>query len=164
MLPYCTTLLLLSLMSAALSGCTIIENSTHTLITEPLKFPTNLNRVRTKRANKMLAREHLERVRVMEGVEEFSLDFFDGFVAGFADYLSYGGNGLEPVVPPRKYWRMSYRSPQGQAAVSRVVRWFSPWYVRSTKFGAPRTRYRAVVDVRRPGHDPRRRWRDDHAG
>ena len=47
-----------------------------------------------------------------------------GFEEGFSDYLTYGGDGLTPVMPPRRYWRFWYTSPAGYDA---VTEWFNGW-------------------------------------
>lgn len=40
-----------------------------------------------------------------------------GFKAGFADYLSAGGTGMPPPLPPRHYWGYKYQTPAGHEAI-----------------------------------------------
>jgi hypothetical protein len=41
----------------------------------------------------------------------------EGFLAGYADYLKYGGTGEPPPLPPKKYRREKYYCPSGHDAV-----------------------------------------------
>ena len=47
----------------------------------------------------------------------YSVDYRRGFVDGFADYLYAGGSGEPPVVPPWRYRKASYETPEGYAAI-----------------------------------------------
>ena len=47
-------------------------------------------------------------------------DFGEGFRAGYRDAAA-GGNGCPPPLPPRKYWRWQYQSPEGQG---KIAAWF----------------------------------------
>jgi hypothetical protein len=50
-----------------------------------------------------------------------SSDYAFGFRAGFVDYCYAGGTGEPPPVPPRIYWNVELRSPEGKA---RARDWF----------------------------------------
>ena len=54
----------------------------------------------------------------------FSEDFGDGFVAGYADYLNYGGHGEPPAVPPFRYRTVKYQTPDGVEAINQ---WYEGW-------------------------------------
>jgi hypothetical protein len=58
------------------------------------------------------------------------------------DYLQYGGTGQPPFVPPRRYWGVHYRTPDGYRAVE-------DWYAgfRSGAASAQATGYRHFVTV-----------------
>jgi hypothetical protein len=43
-----------------------------------------------------------------------SPDYALGFRDGFVDYVYAGGNGEPPPVPPRQYWNVMLRSPEGK--------------------------------------------------
>jgi hypothetical protein len=43
-----------------------------------------------------------------------NLDYALGFRDGFVDYVYAGGNGEPPPVPPRQYWNVMLRSPEGK--------------------------------------------------
>src|SRR5439155_23053559 len=47
----------------------------------------------------------------------FTAEFRDGFVEGYVDYLDRGGNAQPPVVPPIRYTRNHYLTPDGHLLV-----------------------------------------------
>jgi hypothetical protein len=47
----------------------------------------------------------------------FSPEFADGFLDGYADYLDHGGEPKPPAMPPLKYRRTKYLTPEGHARV-----------------------------------------------
>jgi len=49
-------------------------------------------------------------------------DFAWGFREGFAQYVYAGGDGQPPAAPPRPYWQLDLRTPEGAAAVES---WFA---------------------------------------
>ena len=53
--------------------------------------------------------------------------FRAGFTDGFADYLRYGGDGLAPVLPPRRYWEPS----TGVCRLDAIEQWKSGFQVGS---------------------------------
>lgn len=48
-------------------------------------------------------------------------DFASGFRAGYQDILN-GGNGCQPTLPPRHYWKSCFRNAEGHC---RVNAWFA---------------------------------------
>lgn len=55
---------------------------------------------------------------------EYSRDYADGFKAGYADYLTNGGNGDPPAVPPFCYRTVHYETAQGIEAINQ---WYEGW-------------------------------------
>lgn len=47
----------------------------------------------------------------------FSADYERGYKDGFTDYLDFGGCGEPPPVPPRRYWKNAYQTPEGHQAI-----------------------------------------------
>src|SRR5207302_357229 len=43
----------------------------------------------------------------------FTEEFRAGFIDGYVDYLDRGGNAQPPLVPPRRYTRNDYMTPEG---------------------------------------------------
>lgn len=48
---------------------------------------------------------------------QYSVHYGRGFVDGFADFLFAGGTGEPPVVPPWRYRKSVYETPEGYQAV-----------------------------------------------
>lgn len=53
---------------------------------------------------------------------QFSKDFASGYVFGFADYVEKGGSGNPPVVPPLRYRKVHYETPEGH---QQIADWFA---------------------------------------
>jgi hypothetical protein len=51
----------------------------------------------------------------------FSEDYASGFEDGFVDYLHNGGAGLPPPLPPDRYRKARYETPDGHVAIEQ---WF----------------------------------------
>jgi hypothetical protein len=49
--------------------------------------------------------------------QQFSEDYERGFKDGFTDFMELGGTGSPPAIPPRRYWKLKYRTPKGHRAV-----------------------------------------------
>jgi hypothetical protein len=113
---------IVSLVLLALSGCTLIENGTRTLVLEPAHFSIYKSLWWTKVRNKRLAEESLARRHPPGEESGVSEHFARGYLCGFADYLTYGGEGLPPVLPPRDYWQPKYQTPEGRVAIHE---WFA---------------------------------------
>lgn len=125
--------LILSTLLMAMSGCTVTKDLTNVLILQPLHFPINIERFRTKHSNRLIARTYLaERLGTNDPTRDWwglspyvsahhgldvHPDYAKGYVKGFTDYLTYGGAGLPPIAPPRKYWRLRYANPEGQELI-----------------------------------------------
>jgi hypothetical protein len=52
----------------------------------------------------------------------YSDDFAWGFKRGYMDYLDNGGTGQPPPLPPRRYWKLKYQTPEGYRCIQE---WFS---------------------------------------
>jgi hypothetical protein len=48
---------------------------------------------------------------------QFSEHYEDGFKDGFCDYLFLGGSGSPPPLPPRRYWKRQFETPEGHLAI-----------------------------------------------
>lgn len=110
------------LLLASASGCTVIRNEWRTLISQPLKYATNIDFVRSKKSSKALGEQAWNTFIAYRPEHSDSPDYRDGFIEGFADFITYGGKGAPPLVPPRRYWKLSERTPGGHDAVQQ---WFA---------------------------------------
>jgi hypothetical protein len=67
--------------------------------------------------NEALAWDAWKVVRREEGKHTYSRDYAQGFRNGFTDYLTFGGNGDAPPLPPYCYRTPQYETPEGRQAV-----------------------------------------------
>lgn len=67
-----------------------------------------------QRRHVAMARCALAEVRRTRGKSCSSPDYARGFIYGYADYLQMGGTGAPPPVPPSRYWKDRYSTPEGQ--------------------------------------------------
>lgn len=118
------------LFVATAGGCAVIRNEFRTLVSEPAKYSDNLDIVRTKFRTKRLAKEYFVCFQTNHADTPTSSQFRDGFVRGFADYLTFGGSGTPPVLPPRRFWKVPGRSPAGHGAVQD---WFAGFAAGATE-------------------------------
>jgi hypothetical protein len=94
----------------------LLEHGSHVLLIDPIHFSPRRSLFFTKSKN------HHEAERICSEVlrelpdDSVTADFQAGFKAGYADFLTYGGDGRPPLLPPRKYWRVHRRSAEGRQA------------------------------------------------
>jgi hypothetical protein len=102
---------MLSLFSA---GCTLIDNGARVLCTSVEDSVDDaLERVR----NRKWANEAWEQVTNSDPHQAFSADYAYGFKDGFAEYLFRGRDGEVPPLPPAKYRKFCYQTPEGYQAI-----------------------------------------------
>ena len=113
------------------SGCRLGTNFVQTSIIEPIHFARNWDNAVEQKRFRHLARCAFENARAVARAElddyqhePFSEDARSGFEAGFVDYLDAGGIGHLPPLPPRRYWKATYETPEGQLAMQE---WFSAY-------------------------------------
>jgi hypothetical protein len=107
---------LILLAALACSGCTLIEHGSHVLLIDPMHFSPRQSLLLTKIKNHHEAERICSEVLCELPDDSTTPDFQAGFRAGYADFLTYGGDGRPPLLPPRKYWRVRGRSPEGRRA------------------------------------------------
>jgi hypothetical protein len=114
--------LLMGLGLATQSGCTVFQNARRTLIQEPSEFSWRWDRGRSLKVYRQWADQAwaAESGACPEAgaVDEYALGFRDGFV----DFVYAGGDGQPPPVPPRKFWNVAWRTPEGDVAAQQ---WFA---------------------------------------
>jgi len=107
---------------AVIPGCTVTQNLRRTLIQEPLVYSWKRDRGRSIDTYRVWAdeawSEHSLAYPDLCGDDDYALGFRDGFV----DYVYAGGSGDPPPVPPRHFWNVDYRSPEGHSA---AAQWFA---------------------------------------
>lgn len=106
-------LILLSVVVAGGTGCTLARNTIHNLTNETVAHWDEKKLSRRLRAQADAA--WLGYCAQAGG--QLSEDFAGGFRDGYADYLESGGNGSPPAVPPLRYRRSQYLSQEGHARI-----------------------------------------------
>jgi len=112
------------------------------MVVEPIHYCQSSNE-RTERA-----RNHRLAVAAWKSVVEkcsdhvYSRDYAQGFEEGYADYLFAGGIGAPPPLPPRRYWRASYQTPEGRQA---TTDWFAGFHHGAQE--AQQSGYRQLIIV-----------------
>ena len=114
-------LLNLAALCALASGCGLFENATRNLVVEPLHYHEELNRCWACLKSRGTANAAWEEYSGQSHPGSYSDDFVRGFKQGFSDYLQAGGTAGPPPIPPRKYWSVSYQTPEGHQAIEQ---WF----------------------------------------
>jgi hypothetical protein len=120
-------------------GCTICQQARRTLWEEPAAYSWKHDRRRSAEAylqwaNAELA-EEASRCPDLFGNPDYVMGFRDGFV----DFVWAGGTGEPPPVPPRPFWNVMLRSPDGKA---RANQWFDGY-----RHGADVARDRGYRDL-----------------
>ncbi len=96
------------------SGCGLVANATHTVTS---RVEDAVNEVREKHRNSIWAKQAWDNVCAGTPGQPFSEDHERGFKAGFVEYVTYGGTGAPPPLPPKKYHSLKYQTPQGYQAI-----------------------------------------------
>jgi hypothetical protein len=111
------------LVIAAIAVATSLSNgccstgylTLRTLVTEPSKYCFKIDKVRSLSVYHRWAEEEWERVVQNSPDAPNSVSYHAGFVDGFVDYVYHGGTGEPPPIPPREFWNIEGRSPDGKA-------------------------------------------------
>jgi hypothetical protein len=104
-----------ALLCASLVGCGVAYELARNTA-DQFEYHDVLERMRLRSRNRALARDAWNEFRSEDGDASYSDDFERGFQDGF---VSYSADGAEepPVVPPRRYFRVSYETPEGHADI-----------------------------------------------
>ena len=124
-------------------GCSMLRSGTENLVWNPWEFPHNHSLHRMEKTNQKQATGAWRHVQSTE-ISVASSDFAAGFQDGYADYLTYGGDGRPPLLAPRRYWRQSRFCPAREAA---QYEWFAGFEqgVRSADLSGERQQLTASV-------------------
>lgn len=104
------TMLVVLLFAVFLNGCSMYQTGYHNLVVAPLQFPFHRDRRATEKYHRQLAQEALAELQESRPGTPFSADYIAGYQAGVIDYLTNGGVPTPPLLPPRNYWKISYRA------------------------------------------------------
>ncbi len=119
-----TILIAMSAICILNTGCTLSDNLLRTSLVQPILYSSYWDLKLERHRFRRLAEVELERARTIARAESdsyscppFSLDHERGFKAGFIDYLTYGGTGTPPPMPPRRYWWSGCDGPLEYGAI-----------------------------------------------
>lgn len=110
-------LMLLAVTVLLIPGCMGLQNVLQVNVCEPEQYCVSSDRRATFERNRELACQAWACVVQADPSVCSAVDYMEGFVDGYADYLNLGGTGAAPPIPPRRYWNVDYRSPGGADAV-----------------------------------------------
>src|SRR5207302_3944896 len=94
--------------------CNIAYYAAHNLVNEPKEACDQFSRTHHLRKE---AKAAWAEVRKQYPRKAFTAEFREGFIDGYSDYLDRGGMGLPPAVPPKRYTRNDYLTPEGQELI-----------------------------------------------
>ena len=101
----------------ACCGCTLYTHGKHVLLTDPLHFPNNINHISTRHRFRKIGKQYLNDFYCANDHVPASKEYSDGFLDGFEDYITYGARQAPPALPPRRYWKKHYTTPEGFGVV-----------------------------------------------
>lgn len=137
------------LLCVSASGCRMAAQITRNLVFETCLFS---DEVKGKVYYCMLANSAWKSYQGEHPDCASSADFAKGFKRGYADYLEYGGDCCLPrPVPPLRYLKVRYESPEGRAA---TVAWLDGFRAGATAAKASGYRELIVVPVGKSNHPP----------
>ena len=102
------------LAPALAGGCNIAYYTAKNVINEPIELCDQIHRTQGLRKQ---AKACWQEVRKQYPRKAFTPEFRDGFIDGYVDYLDRGGNAVVPPVPPKRYTRNDYLTPEGHERI-----------------------------------------------
>ncbi|NLX97022.1 MAG: hypothetical protein GXY83_12680 [Rhodopirellula sp.] len=88
-----------------------------TMIVEPAVYCRSKDDHRARSRYYQMADEAWGQFTGIHAGSTFSDHFGAGFKDGYSEYLYAGGNGSPPPVPPRRYWRDDWQTPEGHESI-----------------------------------------------
>lgn len=116
-MPPARALAMLLLLAPAGVGCAVLRTAHLVCIREPELFCEPKDDRASLATYRALADEAWATHSAECPDECLPGDYAWGFREGFAQYVYAGGTGEPPATPPRPYWQLDLRSPEGAAAV-----------------------------------------------
>ena len=114
-------LIIMLLLAPTSTGCGVAVDITRRVVIDQLAYNESADSMVTCARDHILAGCAWDEYRQNNPDMDASYHFECGFRTGFVDHLEVGATE-PPVVPPRKYWKVTYQTPQGHEAIND---WFS---------------------------------------
>lgn len=102
---YTSRLLACAVLLASVSGCNVWKLQRKLQVTDKLAFSEYHDLKKTMQRSRKLARSEFELYKRRCRPRQCSESFEAGFLDGYVDHLTYGGDGTPPIAPPRAIWR-----------------------------------------------------------
>ncbi len=128
----------------SLSGCTLCQNFKRTIFDEPSEFSWMEDREESMEVYRTWADQAWGEQCSADPEQGASRIYAAGFKDGFVDYVYAGGSGEPPPVPPRRFWNVDRRNPQGHMG---AADWFAGYRHGSQVAREEGYRERAIVPV-----------------
>ena len=106
----------------AAPGCSVYRYAKLVSIDEPKQFCERRDDVASMATYRSWADAAWSEQGIVCPEDCLSGDYSWGFREGFAGYVYAGGSGQPPALPPRPYWQVDMRTPEGARAVQS---WFA---------------------------------------
>ncbi|MEO0530428.1 MAG: hypothetical protein AAF266_07585 [Planctomycetota bacterium] len=117
MTPRRSSTILLVLLGLPLSGCSVFDEAWIVGYFEPELYSDFADEQMSGAAYRALADQVWADLGGDCPESCLAGDYAWGFREGFASYVYAGGSGEPPAVPPRPYWQLDLRNPEGSRAV-----------------------------------------------
>ncbi len=100
-------MLFFGLLCTTQTGCTVWQNVGRTVCYEPKCYKL---KPEEKRECKIYHAWAQEAWSTFVGSEPVAEEYHQGFISGFVDHVFSGGSGNAPPIPPRRFWKIEFRS------------------------------------------------------
>jgi hypothetical protein len=99
------------------TGCSLVESTCRNVAQQPAYV---VDEKATKKHNELVAQDAWKQFAAAncagEDQAEYTSEYRQGFIEGYADYLTNGGKGEAPAVPPFGYTKLHAQTPWGAMA------------------------------------------------
>lgn len=103
-------------------GCSVYQQYRRTMLLEPSEYSWRNDRHRSLKVYRQWADQAWAEAGGASPQDGMVDDYALGFRDGFVDYVYAGGEGEPPPIPPRKFWNVAWRTPEGDVGARQ---WFS---------------------------------------
>lgn len=97
-------------------GCSTCQQARRTTLDEPAEYSVKRDQERSLQQYDLWAAQAWDAYAGGCPPGQANDAFGSGFRDGFVDFVYAGGNGEPPPIPPRSFWNLGSRTPEGQGA------------------------------------------------
>lgn len=103
-------------------GCNLYQNARRTIFQEPSEYSWIYDRKESIKVYRTWADRAWQEQCKGDSPSSYSKVYALGFKDGFVDMVFAGGSGEPPALPPREYWNVDLRNPNGH---TEATDWFA---------------------------------------